>query len=301
MCYFLKAFLQLCQFTWLPAFRNLKFNLYVIFLNIYTVVTKGMLGLPLDVGNNREYWAAVDYIQPKCGLVCWQQHFDIFYSNHGSSGKTKDASVGLQWGRDGIGSDELHSVKHFNHDTSNEARNEVVVHTSSKCRAQGLGRQHDHGCSEKCICENRSDSCLCDSRGSEFNSSCQARLHGSACDLPQTYMAGERGTILVGSVFSQDYARTGHVGIPRFLGVAGRWGSKVVLTGDDDCDCGVMLMNLRNLRDSHEQFSQFVVHKRWKQLLNLALRRSRQRQSYIFKIFFNDLFMFFYESNLCFF
>ena len=91
---------------------------------------------------------------------------------------------------------------------------------------------------------------------------------------------------MVGSVFFQDYARTGHVGIPRFLGVAGRWGSKVVLTGDDDCDCGVMLMNLRNLRDSHEQFSQFVVHKRWKQLLNLALRRSRQRQGYVFKIFF---------------
>ena len=38
----------------LPSMQN--------FLNIYTVVTKGMLGLPLDVGNNREYWAAVDSI-----------------------------------------------------------------------------------------------------------------------------------------------------------------------------------------------------------------------------------------------
>ena len=73
MCYFLKAFLQLCQFTWLPAFRNLKFNLYVIFLNIYTVVTKGMLGLPLDVGNNREYWAAVDSI--------FSQNADWFVGN----------------------------------------------------------------------------------------------------------------------------------------------------------------------------------------------------------------------------
>ena len=32
------------------------------FFNIYTVVTKGMLGLTADVGNQREYWAAMDYI-----------------------------------------------------------------------------------------------------------------------------------------------------------------------------------------------------------------------------------------------
>ena len=32
------------------------------FFEIYTVVTKGMLGLTADVGQNREYWAAVDFI-----------------------------------------------------------------------------------------------------------------------------------------------------------------------------------------------------------------------------------------------
>jgi len=32
------------------------------FFEIYTVVTKGMLGLTADVGQNREYWAALDFI-----------------------------------------------------------------------------------------------------------------------------------------------------------------------------------------------------------------------------------------------
>ena len=32
------------------------------FFNVYTVVTKGMLGLTADVGQDREYWAAVDFI-----------------------------------------------------------------------------------------------------------------------------------------------------------------------------------------------------------------------------------------------
>lgn len=43
------------------------------FLNIYTVVTKGMLGLPVDVGNKREYWAAVDYM--------FSQNADWFVGN----------------------------------------------------------------------------------------------------------------------------------------------------------------------------------------------------------------------------
>ena len=42
--------------------RNSKSPSMKSFFNIYTIVTKGMLGLPMDVGNKREYWAAVDNI-----------------------------------------------------------------------------------------------------------------------------------------------------------------------------------------------------------------------------------------------
>ena len=71
MCFFQRAFLLLCQYIWhclaattglsereMQALRNLPSM--QIRLTVCTVVAKGMLGLPVDVGNKREHWTAMD-------------------------------------------------------------------------------------------------------------------------------------------------------------------------------------------------------------------------------------------------
>ena len=307
------------------------------FLNIYTVVTKGMLGLPLDVGNNREYWAAVDSI--------FSQNADWFVGNSISTFSALTMEVRARQRmpvlayNGGVMALEVMNCIRSNTLTMippmrpeikwlftlprNVEPNDLVYNMTMVAVKSASAKT---GLIPVCVTAEDPNSTVpvkLVSMGvrviyhrptwlesaEEFLEKKNASLtqlnalvaQWLRIDIPilgildefvlytdiDVLFTGEifwkdllgrnhsslRDSLLrkmVGNVFFQDYAPTGHVGIPRFLGVAGRWGSKVVLTGDDDCDCGVMLMNLRNLRDSHEQFSQFVVHKRWRQLLNLA-------------------------------
>ena len=309
-----------------------------IFLNIYTVVTKGMLGLPVDVGNKREYWAAVDYM--------FSQNADWFVGNSISTfsaltmevrGRQKMPVLPYNGGTmaledmNCIRSNTLTVIPPTRPDIKwlftlprNIEQNDLVYNMTMVAVKSAAAKT---GLIPVCVTAEDPNSTVLvklvsmgvrviyhrpawlesAERYLQQKNVTLAQLDALLAqwlriDIPIIGIMDEfvlytdldvlfiddifwkdllgknhfnlRDSLLrkmVGRAFFQDYAPTGRVGIPRFLGVAGRWGSMIASSGDDiQYDCGVMLMNLRNLRESHEQFWHLAVHKGWKQLLNLA-------------------------------
>ena len=313
----------------LPSMQN--------FLNIYTVVTKGMLGLPVDVGNKREYWAAVDYM--------FSQNADWFVGNSISTFSALTMEVRARQTmpilpyNGGVMALEVIScirsktltaippmrpgIKWIFTLPRNIEQNDLVYNMTVVAVKSAAAKT---GLIPVCVTAEDPNSTLLVklvSMGVRVIYHRPAWLESAErylrqknvtltqldallaqwlrIDIPVLGLLDEfvlytdldvlfmddifwkdllgknhfnlRDSLrrkMVGRDFFQEYAPTGRVGIPKFLGVAGGWGSTIASSGDNQYDCGVMLMNLRNLRESHEQFRQFVVHKGWKQLLNSA-------------------------------
>eukprot|EP00438_Fugacium_kawagutii_P024740 Skav213490 [mRNA] locus=scaffold3849:105905:112205:- [translate_table: standard] len=315
------------------------------FFNIYTVVTKAMLGLPADVGSRREYWAAVDY------MFSQQAHWFIGNSISTFSALTiqcrarqklpvlsyNGGTMALE-DMDGIRPNPLTRIPPTRpeikwlftlprrmHENSLIFNETMVALKSAAEKTQlipvcvtaedptnslivmlvSMGvRVIYHTPSWAEPLEER----LLMQKNASLSQLDALMAQWLRIDLPNIGILDEfvlytslnvmftddifwkdllgknhltlRDSLahkMWGKVFFNDWAPPGHLGIPRFLGMASRWGQRVPaeLDGDDDPDCGVVLMNLRGLRDSNEKFrsyreEQYVMKKKLKQLLKWA-------------------------------
>ena len=308
------------------------------FFNIYTVVTKGMLGLPADVGNKREYWAAVDYM--------FSQNADRFVGNSISTFSALTMEVRarqkmpiLPYNGGTMKLEEINCIRSNALTMIPPMRAEIkwvftlprkieqndLVYNMTMVAVKSAAAKT--GLIPVCVtAEDPSSTVLVKlvsmgvrviyhrpewlgiaERNLEQKNVREAQLDAMMAqwlriDIPVLGLLDEfvlytdidvlftgdifwkdllgknhlslRGSLvrnMFGKGFFDEYAATGRVGVPKFLGVAERWGSTVPASKNEDgLDCGVMLMNLRSLRESHERFRQFVLRKQWKQLLKLA-------------------------------
>eukprot|EP00435_Cladocopium_sp_Y103_P040371 s332_g11.t1 len=323
----------------LPSMQN--------FFNIYTVVTKSMLGLPSDVGNKREYWAAVDYM--------FSKNADWFVGNSISTFSALTMEVRarqrmpvLAYNGGMMALEMINCIRSniltmippmrpaeikwvftlpWNIEQNDLAYNMTMAAVKSAAAKAGLipvcvtadnpnstvlvklvsmgvrviyHRPTWVESAEQFLEKKISEQSDVVPSASQFDALMAQWLR---IDIPVLGLLDEfvlytdidvlflndiswkdllgknhlslRASLfrkMLGKGFLHEYATTGRVGIPQFLGVADRWGSTVGFNRDPDdgSDCGVMLMNLRSLRESHEQFRRFVLHKQWKQLMRLA-------------------------------
>lgn len=311
------------------------------FFNIYTVVTKGMLGLPADVGNKREYWAAVDYM--------FSQNAEWFVGNSISTFSALTMEVRarqkmsvLPYNGGTMKLEEINCIRSNALTMIPPMRAEIkwvftlprkieqndLVYNMTMVAVKSAAAKT--GLIPVCVTAGDPSSTVLvklvsmgvrviyhrpewleiaerNLQQKNEKNVREAQLDALVAqwlriDIPVLGFLDEfvlytdidvlflndifwkdllgknhlslRESLLrnmFGKAFFDEYAPTGGVGVPKILAVAERWGSTVPASKNDDgLDCGVMLMNLRSLRESHERFRHFVLHKQWKQLLKVA-------------------------------